>query len=204
MKPEILYHGSPAMFDTLQLDNREQTKNGETRPWAFATHLRNHALPYTISQRWSFMSTQETDAGRSLTLVAANDRDRLWQPVDGYLHRIPAQTFSRVIVGGEPTNEWASPSAVPFDRASSERVTSIEQILAEGIQLFSSSTPMDNMAFQETFEDAGNHAEIMRKTAEGLLVWENMRLSINPAPELLKFLAGSRSRLPTLNGPNPS
>lgn len=63
-------------------------------------------------------------------LIIEGREEYLQQPVEGYIHRVPASDFRRVYgPGGGASNEWVCPYPVPIDRAGPvEHIKSIDQI----------------------------------------------------------------------------
>ena len=207
MSHNHLYHGSSSHFTTLNLTDWEQTKNGIKGLWAFATHLRSHALPYTFSglsngkARWRLMETVETSPDKGLTIVYTEHAQHFREPFEGYLHRLPRDPFTRVTGPNGPTNEWVSAKPVSLMDGQTEHISSFTQVMNEGIQLFSSTRRKSDEEMLRIFDKLGTREACHALVRSGDLTWENGLSNIGCAAEFYDLTLFGQSRQAHHKGP---
>lgn len=188
-----LYHGSrhsQPLYE-LQPSKPAQTKNGVTAEYVFATHRLDQAVLYTapFPVDGSFLTTLSADPGDALALfVNGSGRDYFAKPVNGLVYRVPADTFTHVA----GSREWVSPHAVALPESPVLRVTSHDQIMRQGVQIFTLSDKADGNTIRTLASSATDREKLAEVLKSGTVTWENQHQNAAPDSRLQNLMQVAR------------
>ena len=188
-KLEHLYHGSTRLLsgDFLHLGKAKQNKNNIDGYWVFATHLHYHAAMYALPVLGHTVAgplENDANAPANYLVIESSREDYLWMPVEGYIYRVPASDFCRVYgPRGGATNEWVCPHPAPIDRAMPiEHITSIDQVLAAGVQILFVGDKTNFETVSQNLPDLSKTPDYLAALVKSCeLIWENHIRNICPA-----------------------
>lgn len=145
-RPEKLYHGSRALdvLSDLRPTGYEQTRNGKTGNFVFATHRLDQAILFAspFPGDGSFLTSldERTNTGSLLLFANETGESYLARPVKGRVYELPTDGFEQVHFGNErvPAREWIAPHnhTVSLPPQKPLAVTSHRQVMEAGVQIF--------------------------------------------------------------------
>ncbi len=180
-----LYHSSPyaLLGDVLEPRTAHREINGIKQPLVFASDNKQESLTYTVPKGVREMNMAVPETGAQILFLAPETA--IGEPeLQGGIHSFESDAFSQAILDGEPSTQWVSCEAVSLETATYKKITSINDIMAEGVQVFQigERADFDSNHFEEVKKLRDPH--FLKKIEElvlgGQLRWLNQERGINP------------------------
>lgn len=180
-----LYHSSPSPLpsDVLEPRTAHREINGVKQPLVFASDSMMESLTYTVPKGVRDMNVVVPDTGAQILFLSPESE--IGEPeLQGGIYSFESDNFAQAILDGEPSTQWVSSEAVSLADATYTRISSINDIMAGGVQILQLGG-RDDFGHEE-FEAVKKlrDPEFFHKVEElvqgGQLRWLNQERGINP------------------------
>ena len=131
-----LYHSSPYPLpsDVLEPLTAHREINGVMQPLVFASDSRQESLTYTVPKGVRDMNMAVPGTGAQILFLSPETE--IGEPeLQGGIYSFESDGFAQAILDGELSTQWVSSEAVPLADATYTRISSINDIMAGGVQI---------------------------------------------------------------------
>lgn len=197
--PERLYHGTYKTIQGSALKPfSKQTVNGRATFFLYASQDKRQALIYTLGS-WASEGPHIMDAGffsasDHTPYVIIGERERYLKEFEQNKSRVlysfeRTDDFMHSKTVGEPLLEWASQANLPLDLCQIETITSPEQIMQTGVNIYflAPGKTFGDIQKALTFQQPYG-PKILQMVDQGILTWENRQQNIYPDLSNIRIL----------------
>lgn len=186
---KTFYHSSDRPLEAFQADPflrpsaQRQPINGREDAYIFASDDELHSLTYTVTKGVRLMNGHVDETGAQFLVL---DREAvIGDPaLQGGIFTIKSDAFEQAVIKGVPSNQWVTTTPVDLRPATHRPVTSLNDLMAKGIQLYQLS---DHYTVDEwtadsraCADDQSLYALIAERVEQGRMRWMNEERGIKP------------------------